>query len=155
MKNYFLIVCFVVVCSVKCFSQTDWTHPKVKQLNLTNNYITKDGQVVYRATNNSSLTRATYYEYFNATLFATTSYILVEKERPIYIVFRGDPKTNDFTQIVETKSNPSPSYSGATLSVNQKLEITNNGVVSGVYRTHNFIDLLYLKTVRGALLMKN
>ena len=136
-------------------AQTDWTHSKVKQRNIINNYITKDGKIVYQATNNDSLRKATYYEYFNSTLFATTDYVLNENGRYVYITFRIDTKNNNLTQIVETQSNSSPSISSMTIAVNERKQLVNNGVVSNVYRRSNFIDLLDLKTIRGKLLMKN
>lgn len=155
MKYIILLILLAFSQVHNCHAQSDWLHQKVKQRNLINNFITKDGNVVFRETNNSSLKQATYYEYFNDRLHITTTYILTEKNRPLYITFRGNTSTNEFTQIVETQSNPRPSYSSTTISINQKKEIVNNGVISGVYRRGNFIDLLYLKTVRGELLLKN
>lgn len=155
MRFYILLVLLILLNCSTSIAQSDWIHEKVYKLNVLNSFITKGGNLVYRRTNNSSLKQATYYEYFNDRLYVITTYILTEKNRPLYITFRGNAKTNEFTQIVETQSNPSPSYSSTTISINQKKEIVNNGVISGVYRRGNFIDLLYLKTVNGELLLKN
>jgi hypothetical protein len=150
-----IIGILLVLLSQASLAQSDWTDVKVKQTNLVNRFITGEGKIIYRATNNPALQRATYYEYYSNTMFATTDYVLTENGRNIFITFRLDTRTNEVTQIVETQSNPSPSIAFLTIAVNEKKNLTNNGVVSTIYRQANFIDLLYLKTVRGKLLMKN
>lgn len=120
MRFHILFAFLILLNCSTSIAQSYWMHEKVYKLNVVNSFITKGENLVYRRTNNSSLKQATYYEYFNDRLYVITTYILTEKNRPLYITFRDNAKTNEFTQIVETQNNPSPSYSSTTISINQK-----------------------------------
>lgn len=155
MRFYILLTFFVFINCFTSTAQSDWMHPKVYKRNLVNGLISKEGKPIFKATNNTSLKRATYYEYFNDRVKTTTDYFLNENGRHIYFTFRSDLNSNEFVQIVQMPSSPSPSYSSVTIADNEKKEVTDHGIIYGIYRSGSFIDLLYTKSVRGKLLMQN
>lgn len=154
MKYFVLVILFAFSQVHKCYAQSDWLHKRVYKINARNNFISKEGKLIFKVTKNASLKRATYYEYLNNKVQATTNYWFDENGRAIYFIFRGEIKTNDFVQIVKMPSSSSPSYSVLVIANNQKKEATDHGLIYGLYRSGNFIDLLYIKSIQENLRFK-
>jgi hypothetical protein len=157
MKQSFIRILTIAFIWLYCYdavAQTSETrHAKVYRTNLESKYIDPDGTPLLYHTNNKNIFRGTYFEYLNNAVKATSHYRVVTPNMEVNILFRHDRNSDSFAQLT-TRKGGMPVINSFRISHNHKKEITDAGLIYGLYRYGDWLELLYIKAVNGDILFK-